>query len=169
MKVPICASFAKERFETPRQHSTLHSERIVGNPAVIPRDVEEERALPPQSNSVKTFVMARAVPGPRQWQAFKNLPIRMVAGYREIAEIEDFSWLRGELQRYSNQERASSRPSRPFTSLAVCFQPVPVSRLLGAISTYPHATPAPRPTAGVIRKEECASRSLASLYVGEIL
>jgi hypothetical protein len=49
----------------------LDPERIVGNPAVIPRNVGEERALPPQSNSVKTFVMARAAPVQRQ--AFKNL------------------------------------------------------------------------------------------------
>jgi len=42
--------------------SILHPERIVGNPEVIPRNVGEERALPPQSNSVKTFVVARAAP-----------------------------------------------------------------------------------------------------------
>jgi hypothetical protein len=55
MKISIHAAYAKERFETACQQSTLHSERIVGNPEVIPRDVEEERALPPQSNSVKNI------------------------------------------------------------------------------------------------------------------
>jgi hypothetical protein len=53
---------AKERFEAARQGSILHPERIVGNPEMIPRNVGEERALPPHSNSVKTFVMARAAP-----------------------------------------------------------------------------------------------------------
>jgi hypothetical protein len=66
MKISIYAPYAKERFATARQHSTLRPEQIVGNPEVIPRDVEEEWALPPQNNSVKTFVMARAAPGPRQ-------------------------------------------------------------------------------------------------------
>jgi hypothetical protein len=54
MKISIHASHAKERFETARQHAT-HSERIAGNAEVIPRDVEKERALPPQSNSVKNI------------------------------------------------------------------------------------------------------------------
>src|SRR5438876_6585461 len=31
MKISICAPYAKERFETARQHSILHPERIVGN------------------------------------------------------------------------------------------------------------------------------------------
>jgi len=31
MKISICAAYAKERFETARQHSILHPERIVGN------------------------------------------------------------------------------------------------------------------------------------------
>jgi len=64
MKISIYAPYAKERFETARQHSILHPERIVGNPEVIPRNVGEERALPPQSNSVKTFIIARAAPVP---------------------------------------------------------------------------------------------------------
>jgi hypothetical protein len=59
MKISIYAPYTKERFETAREHSILHPERIVGNPEVIPRNVGEEQALPPQSNSVKTFVMAR--------------------------------------------------------------------------------------------------------------
>jgi hypothetical protein len=54
IKISIYAPTIKERFETGRQHSILHPERIVGNPEVIPRDVGRERALPPQSNSVKT-------------------------------------------------------------------------------------------------------------------
>jgi hypothetical protein len=32
MKISIYAPYAKERFETARQHSILHPERIVGNP-----------------------------------------------------------------------------------------------------------------------------------------
>src|SRR5207237_8446861 len=35
MKISIYAPYAKERFETARQHSILHPERIVGNPEVI--------------------------------------------------------------------------------------------------------------------------------------
>jgi len=31
MKISIYAPYAKERFETARQHSILHPERIVGN------------------------------------------------------------------------------------------------------------------------------------------
>jgi hypothetical protein len=53
MKISIYAPDAKERLETARQNSILHPERIVGNPDVIPRKVGQERALPPQSNSVK--------------------------------------------------------------------------------------------------------------------
>jgi len=64
MKISIYAPYAKERFETARQRSILHPERIVGNPEVILRNVGEERALPPQSNSVKTFIIARAAPVP---------------------------------------------------------------------------------------------------------
>jgi hypothetical protein len=59
MKISIYAPYAKERFETARQPSSLHPERVVVNAEVIPRNFGEERALPPQSNSVKTFVMAR--------------------------------------------------------------------------------------------------------------
>jgi len=89
MKISIYAPYAKERFEAARQHSILHPERIVGNPEVIPRNVGGERALPPQSNSVKHYHGASCA-GPRQQPAFKNLSIRMVAGYREIAEIKEF-------------------------------------------------------------------------------
>jgi hypothetical protein len=78
MKISIYAPYAKERFATARQHSIFHPERIVGSPEGIPRNVGEELALPPQNNSVKTLVTARAAPGPRQWQAFKKFSIRMV-------------------------------------------------------------------------------------------
>src|SRR2546425_12049611 len=80
MKISIYAPYAKERFETARQHSILHPERIVGTPEVIPRNVGEERALPPQSNSVRTFVMARAAPVPGSGKRLK---------------ICQFGWLRG--------------------------------------------------------------------------
>ena len=83
LKISIYAPYAKdakERFETARQHSILHPERIVGNPEVIPRNVGEERALPPQSNSVKTFVIARAAPVP---------------GSSKRLKICQFGWLRG--------------------------------------------------------------------------
>jgi hypothetical protein len=53
---------------------------IFGNPEVIPRNVGEERALPPQSNSVKTFVIARAAPVP---------------GSSKRLKICQFGWLRG--------------------------------------------------------------------------
>jgi hypothetical protein len=35
MKISIYAPYIKERFETARQHSYLHPERIVGQPEVI--------------------------------------------------------------------------------------------------------------------------------------
>ena len=35
MKISIYAPYAKERFETARQNSILHPERIVGNAEVI--------------------------------------------------------------------------------------------------------------------------------------
>ena len=35
MKISIYAPYTKERFETARQHSILHPERIVGNPKVV--------------------------------------------------------------------------------------------------------------------------------------
>jgi hypothetical protein len=59
------------RFETACQHSILHPQRIVGNLEVIPRNVGEERALPPQNNSVKTFVIARAAPVPGSGKRLK--------------------------------------------------------------------------------------------------
>jgi hypothetical protein len=48
MRISIYAPYAKERFETERQLSILHPERIVGNVEVIPRNAGEERALPPR-------------------------------------------------------------------------------------------------------------------------
>jgi hypothetical protein len=56
-KILICAPYSKERFETARQNSILHPERIVGNREVIPRNVREKRALPPQ------IARAASVPG----------------------------------------------------------------------------------------------------------
>jgi hypothetical protein len=41
------------------------------NPEVIPRNVAEERALPPQGNSLKTFVMARGAPVPGNGKRLK--------------------------------------------------------------------------------------------------
>jgi hypothetical protein len=72
MKISIYALSAKERFETVRQKTILHLERIVRNLEVIPRNFGEERALPPQSNSIKTFIMARAVPVPGSGKSFKS-------------------------------------------------------------------------------------------------
>jgi hypothetical protein len=65
MKISIYAPYAKERFETARQHSILHPERIVGNPGVIPRNVGEERALPPQSNSLRQIPRRIVLPSYR--------------------------------------------------------------------------------------------------------
>jgi hypothetical protein len=47
MKISIYAPYAKERFETARQHSILHPERIVGNPEVCAeqRAVQEQIAV----------------------------------------------------------------------------------------------------------------------------
>jgi hypothetical protein len=57
-------------------------------PGSDPKESREERVLPQQSNSVKTFVMARAAPV-RQRQASRNLSIRMVAGFAEVIEREE--------------------------------------------------------------------------------
>jgi hypothetical protein len=38
MKISIYTPYAKERFETARQHSILHPEGIVGNPEVTARE-----------------------------------------------------------------------------------------------------------------------------------
>jgi hypothetical protein len=35
MNISIHAPYAKERFETARQHPILHPERIVGNPKAV--------------------------------------------------------------------------------------------------------------------------------------
>jgi hypothetical protein len=89
MKISIYAPYAKAR-ETARQHSILHPERIVGNPEVIPRNVGEERALPPQSNSVKTFVMARAAPVPGSGKRLKICKFGWLRGAEKIVEIKEF-------------------------------------------------------------------------------
>jgi hypothetical protein len=70
--------------------------------------------------------------------------------------------------RHIADENSKSGPGH-VVPLAICFEPVPVSRLLGTIPTECHAAPTPRSTAGVIREEERARRSLACLDVGEIL
>jgi hypothetical protein len=44
MAILIHAPYAKEHFETTRQHSILHPEGIVGNLEVIQRNVGEQRA-----------------------------------------------------------------------------------------------------------------------------
>jgi hypothetical protein len=56
---------------TARQHSILHPEGIGGNPEAIARNAGEQRALPPQSNSVKAFVIARAAPVPDSGKRLK--------------------------------------------------------------------------------------------------
>src|SRR6267154_830260 len=61
MKVSIHAPYAKERLETACQHSILHPEGVVGNAEVIPRNVGEQRASPPQSNSLAAAASGSAV------------------------------------------------------------------------------------------------------------
>jgi len=41
LEISIYAPYAEERFETARQHSSVHPEGIVGNPEVISRNVGE--------------------------------------------------------------------------------------------------------------------------------
>ena len=94
MKISIYAPYAKERFETARQDSILHPERIVDNPEVIPRNVGEERALPLQSNSVKTFILARAAPVPGSGKRLKICQFGGLRGSRKLL-IEKIFWLRG--------------------------------------------------------------------------
>jgi hypothetical protein len=82
MKISIYVLYAKERFETARQHSILHPERIVGNSEVLPRNVGEER--PASIAAAKQFCQnirhGASCVGPGQRQAFK---------------ICQFGWLRG--------------------------------------------------------------------------
>jgi hypothetical protein len=79
-------------FETACQQSILHPERIVGNPEVIPRNVGEERALPPQNNSVKTIVIARAEPSPGSGKRLK---------------LSQLVWLRGTEKLLKQKTRAA--------------------------------------------------------------
>jgi hypothetical protein len=80
VKILIYAPYANERFETARQHSILHLERIVGNPEVIPRNLGEERALPPQK---------------RFCQNIRHGAIAPVPGSSKRLKICQFGWLRG--------------------------------------------------------------------------
>jgi hypothetical protein len=84
LKISIYAPYAEERFETARQHSSLHPEGIVGNPEVISRNVGEERALPSQSNSVKTFLMARAAPVPDSGKRLKICRLGWLRGTEKL-------------------------------------------------------------------------------------
>jgi len=90
MKISIYAPYTKERFETAREHSILHPERIVGNLEVIPRNVGGRASIAAAKQFCQNIRHCASCAGPRQQQAFKNLSIRMVAGYREIAEIKEF-------------------------------------------------------------------------------
>ena len=74
------------------RQSILHPERIVGNPEVIPRNVGEERALPPQNNSVKTIVIARAEPAPGSGKRLK---------------LSQLVWLRGTEKLLKQKTRAA--------------------------------------------------------------
>jgi hypothetical protein len=52
-KILICAPYSKERFETARQNSILHPERIVGNREVIPRNVRESEHCRPKLRELR--------------------------------------------------------------------------------------------------------------------
>jgi|ERR1700733_8935658 hypothetical protein len=58
---------------------------------------------------------------------------------------------------------------REVTSLAICFDPLSMSRLLGAISANCHAAPAALPASRLICEEQRARSPLARLYVSEVL
>jgi len=79
MKISIYAPYARERFETARQYSILHPERIVGNPEVIPRNVGESEHCRRKA-ILSNIPMARAAPVPGSTQRLK---------------ICQFGWLRG--------------------------------------------------------------------------
>jgi hypothetical protein len=77
MKISIHAPYAKEHFETARQHSILHPEGIVGNLEVIQRNVGEQGALPPQSNSLAAAPALSL--GFRPRRMWPNHRVRMIA------------------------------------------------------------------------------------------
>jgi hypothetical protein len=77
----------KERFETTRQHSILHPERIVGTPEVIPRNVGKSEHC--RKAILSKHLSWRELRRSSQRQAFKDLSILIVAGYGEIAEMEE--------------------------------------------------------------------------------
>jgi hypothetical protein len=57
---------------------------------VIPRNVAEERALPPQSNFVKTFVMVRAAPVPGSGKRLKVCRFRWLRGTEKLLKFKNF-------------------------------------------------------------------------------
>jgi hypothetical protein len=84
LKISIYAPSAEERFETARRPSSLHPEGIVGNREVISSNAGEERALPSQSNSVKTFRMARAAPVPDSGKRLKLCQLEWLRGTEKL-------------------------------------------------------------------------------------
>ena len=69
----------------------------------------------------------------------------------------------------SEEDYPKKRTFYSLISLAIRFDPLSMSRLLGAISANCHAAPAARPASGLICKEQRAHRSLARLNVSEVL
>jgi len=63
---------------------------VVGNPKVIPRNVAEDRALPPQSNSVKTFVITRAAPVQGSGKRLEICQFGRLRGSRNYMKGKDF-------------------------------------------------------------------------------
>jgi hypothetical protein len=98
MKISTYTPFTKEPFfETARDHSILHPERIVRNRTLIPRNVGEARAFPPQKQFCQNIYHRASCAGPRQQQAFKHF---------------QFGWLgRWDFERA--QERAGREKSQP--------------------------------------------------------
>ena len=70
------------------------SAMVVPTATVIPRNVGEERALSPQSNSVKTFVMATTAPVPRSGKRLGICQFGWLRGSRKLMKGKIF-WLRG--------------------------------------------------------------------------
>src|SRR3989449_10555561 len=66
MKISIYAPYAKERFESARQQSILHPERIVGNPGSDPEECRGRASIAAAKQFCQNIRHCASSAGPRQ-------------------------------------------------------------------------------------------------------